>query len=377
VPAGLNNIVGLKPTKGLISTAGVVPAAQSVDCVSIFTTHVALAARVLQAAMGHDPADPYARALTPASEPLAPMFRFGLPARLQFHGDAMAEAAFAGAVRQLQALGGTPVAIDFSPLAEAAGLLYDSALVAERYAAIRTFFDARAADVIEPVRSIIQRGQAYSAADLCEAQTRLRALGQRAAGLWQGIDVLLVPTAPTHYTIADMLADPVALNRNLGEYTNFVNLLDYAAIAVPSSIRPDGLPFGVTLIGRCGSDWQLADLAQRYHLATGLAQGQASEKQSNFSTPRSIIAGLALSLAAVSLIFVVRGKRTAQKTAGAVVALVLLLGGVGMLAADIRVPGQPYRGPAKRPDGDRPKLPDHVKVIVVEEGDVITLVLPK
>lgn len=106
-----------------------------------------------------------------------------------------------------------------------------------------------------------------------DAQTRLRAFGQQAAALWDGIDVLLVPTAPTHYTVAQMLADPVVLNRNLGAYTNFVNLLDYAAISVPSSLRPDGLPFGITLIGPCGSDWQLADLGQRYHHATGLALG--------------------------------------------------------------------------------------------------------
>ena len=91
--------------------------------------------------------------------------------------------------------------------------------------------------------------------------------------MWDRIDVLLVPTAPTHYTIAQMQADPVALNRNLGAYTNFVNLLDYAAISVPSAIRPDGLPFGITLIGPCGSDWQLADMGQRYHHATGLTQG--------------------------------------------------------------------------------------------------------
>ena len=126
---------------------------------------------------------------------------------------------------------------------------------------------------MEPVRSIIAQGRGYTAADLYEAQTRLRTLGQQAAALWKGMDVLLVPTAPTHYTVEQMRQDPVALNRNLGAYTNFVNLLDYAAISVPSSIRPDGLPFGITLVGPSGSDWQLADLGQRYHHATGLTQG--------------------------------------------------------------------------------------------------------
>jgi allophanate hydrolase len=127
--------------------------------------------------------------------------------------------------------------------------------------------------VVEPVRSIIAAGRRYSAADLVDAQVRLRALAQRAAPMWESIDLLLVPTAPTHYTIEAMLADPVTLNRNLGAYTNFVNLLDYAAISVPSSIRPDGLPFGITLIGQCGSDLQLAELGQRYHHASGLPMG--------------------------------------------------------------------------------------------------------
>ena len=273
VPAGLNNIVGLKPSKGLISARGVVPAAQSVDCVSIFARTVGVAVKVLQAAMGHDPADPYSRQLTLASQPLGKTFRFGVPAALEFYGDTLAQTAFDEALARLRELGGTPVTIDYEPLSQAATLLYESALVAERYTAIRKFFDANEDQVLEPVRSIIAKGRDYSAADLYEAQTRLQALGQQAAAMWSSIDVLLVPTAPTHYKIARMEADPVALNRNLGAYTNFVNLLDYAAISVPSAIRSDGLPFGITLIGQCGSDWQLAELGQRYHHATGLTQG--------------------------------------------------------------------------------------------------------
>lgn len=277
VPAGLNNIVGIKPSRGLISACGVVPAAQSVDCVSIFARSVGLAAQVLASALGYDAQDPYARPLPLASQPWGSSFRFGVPDTLAFFGDAQAEAAFADAVAQLQALGGVPVRIDFSPLQQAAALLYDSALVAERYAAVRPFFDAHADAVMEPVRGILAQGRQYSAADWCDAQLRLRACGQRAAAMWQAIDVLLVPTAPTHYTIVQMQADPVALNRNLGAYTNFVNLLDYAAISVPSSIRPDGLPFGITLIAPAGADWPLAELGQRYHHATGLPQGALAE----------------------------------------------------------------------------------------------------
>jgi len=277
VPAGLNNIVGLKPSKGLISARGVVPAAQSVDCVSIFARTVATAARVLEAAMGYDPLDPYSRVLTMAHSALPAGFRFGVPSALSFYGDALAEHAFGEAVQRMQALGGVPVSIDFTPLAEAAALLYESALVAERYTAIRDFFDAHEDAVIEPVRSIIGAGKQYSAADLYAAQTKLHALGQQAAAMWHDIDVLLLPTAPTHYTLQAMQRDPVVLNRHLGTYTNFVNLLDYAALSVPSSFRPDGLPFGVTLVGLAGSDWQLAELGQRYHHATGLPQGASNE----------------------------------------------------------------------------------------------------
>ncbi len=273
VPAGLNNIVGLKPSRGLISTRGVLPAAQSVDCVSIFACTVATAVQVLESAMGHDPLDAYSRQLTLANTAFSASFTFGVPDQLEFFGDTLAEAAFNEAVLRMQGMGGTAVRLDFAPFKLAAQLLYGSALVAERYAAIRPFFDAHEDEVIEPVRSIIAEGRQYSAADLFVAQAQLKLLGQRADALWTGIDLMLVPTAPTHYTVASMLQIPVELNRRLGEYTNFVNLLDYAALSVPSAMRSDGLPFGITLIGRCGSDWQLAELGQRYHHLTGLAQG--------------------------------------------------------------------------------------------------------
>ena len=273
VPAGLNNIVGLKPSKGLVSTRGVLPAAQSVDCVSILAPTVAMAVRVLEAALAHDPQDPYSRALPMAREPLPAAFRFGVPALPEFYGDTLAEAAFADACAQLEALGGARVAIDYAPLAAAAALLYDSALVAERYAAVRGFFDAHADAVIEPVRSILAAGQRYGAADVFDAQHRLQALAAQALPMWERIDLLCLPTAPTHCTVEAMRAAPVERNRELGHYTNFVNLLDLAALSVPASLRPDGLPFGITLVGRAGSDWQLADLGQRFHHATGLPQG--------------------------------------------------------------------------------------------------------
>jgi allophanate hydrolase len=276
VPAGLNNIVGLKPTRGLISAAGVVPAAQSIDCVSIFAGTVGLAARVLEVAMGADVRDPYSRAapsLPMASAALPASFRFGVPDVLQFDGDAQSQQCFEAACARLIALGGTPVSIAYAPLMAAADLLYESALVSERYAAVRDFFDAHADQVIEPVRSILAGGTRYSAADLFDAQHRLQAFAAEAAPMWREIDVLCVPTLPAPCSMEAMRAEPVARNRMLGAYTNFVNLLDLAALAVPASIRPDGLPSGITLIGKAGSDWQLAELGQRFHHDTGLTQG--------------------------------------------------------------------------------------------------------
>ena len=235
-----------------------------------------LAARVLQAAMAFDPQDPFARPLALAREPFARRLRFGGAARPRVLRRRPGASRLRRGDRATARAGRRSGGGRHGPFAEAAALLYDSALVAERYAALRPFFDAHESEVLEPVRSIIAAGRRYGAADVFEAQARLRALAQQAAPLWERMDVLLLPTAPTHYTIAQMQADPVALNARLGLYTNFVNLLDYAALSVPSSLRPDGLPSGVTFVGPCGSDLQLAERGQRFHHATGLAQGATS-----------------------------------------------------------------------------------------------------
>ncbi len=277
VPAGLNNIVGLKPSRGLLSTRGVLPAAQSVDCVSIFARTVEVAWQVLLAGAQYDTQDPYSRRLTLSTVPLGASFRFGVPKQLEWFGDKQAAQEFSVAIDRLMALGGVRVEVDYTPLAQIAELLYGSALVAERYQAIRDFFDQHEQSVLEPVRSIIAAGKGYSAADVFEAQIELRRLAQQLDGLWDSVDVLFVPTAATHYSIQDMRARPIELNRNLGHYTNFVNLLDYAALSVPSSIRQDGLPFGVTLIGPCASDWVLAELGARYQDASALPLGATQE----------------------------------------------------------------------------------------------------
>ena len=275
IPAGFNNIVGLKPTRGLISTRGVIPACRHIDCVSIFAATVADAVDVFAAAVGFDIDDPHSRVLPLDRRPMPKTFRFGIPdaAHLTFFGNAADAAGFDDALARLEAAGDTQGAFDFAPIAEVAQSLYQGAWVAERYAAIRPFFDAHA-DAMDPtVRAIVGKGRDFSAADLFDAIDAVALAKKQAASLWDCFDMLVVPTAPTIYRIDALLADPIALNRNLGTYTNFVNLLDMAAIAVPSSLLSDGMPFGITLIGPAGSDLRLAEFAQRYHHASDLTIG--------------------------------------------------------------------------------------------------------
>ncbi len=277
VPAGLNNIVGLKPSRGLVSARGVVPACQSLDCVSIFALTVPDAVAVLEAARGYDPEDPWSRELALSAPRLLERFTFAIPEQLEFHGDAHALHAFNEAVDRLEGLGGKPVRVDFSLYLEAAALLYEGPWVAERLAAIRPFFEGHAGQVHPVVRKIIDGAAKYSAADLFAGLTRIEALKKTAAQLWNHADIMVVPTAPTAYTIEEVLVEPFLNNRRLGHYTNFVNLLDLAACAVPASMRPDGLPSGITLIAPAGSDLTLADLAQRFHQFTGLKLGALDE----------------------------------------------------------------------------------------------------
>ncbi|PRE45480.1 allophanate hydrolase [Burkholderia multivorans] len=275
VPAGLNNIVGLKPTRGAFSNTGVVPACRTLDCVSVFATTVEDATRVYDVAASLDLTDGLSREAPPSSRqwrvPAAP--RFAIPAKPEFFGDALSEKAFKAAVAHIEALGATCVPVDFSVFDEVTALLYDGAWVAERYAAIRDFAVEHEADIHPVVRDIIFKARDFSAADAFDGLYRLADLKRRADALLIQFDALLVPTAPTHYRIAELLADPVRLNSNLGKYTNFVNLLDWSAIAVPASLREDGLPFGITLIGDAWREKALAEFAASWHQATGLTRG--------------------------------------------------------------------------------------------------------
>lgn len=269
VPAAFNNLIGLKPSCGRLPSTGVVPACRTLDTISIFALTAADAARVLACAEGEDAADPYSRAMPAAGYNFgaAPAFRFGVPraADLAFHGNPEGPGQFAQAVAHLRALGGTPVEVDLTPFREVATLLYEGPWVAERYAAIRSFIEASPQALHPVTRAITQKGIHISAPDTFEALYRLKALERKTRPVWDRIDCLLTPTAGSPYTIAAVEADPVQLNSNLGYYTNFVNLLDLSAVAVPTGWMTNGMPSGVTLVARCGEDIALLTLASRVH----------------------------------------------------------------------------------------------------------------
>jgi allophanate hydrolase len=270
VPAAFNGIVGLKPTRGLLSTSGVVPACRSLDCVSIFAKDCEMARRVFDVARGFDESDPFSRAMG-AGEDAAPWlagtFRFGVPAgeHLEFFGDDEAEGLYRKALADLEKLGGQKVEIEYSIFRAAASLLYSGPWVAERLAAIRAFMDAHSEEMNPVVREIIDGARKFSAVDAFEAEHKLRELRRATEAEWRKIDVMVLPTTGTIYTHEAVEADPFTLNTNLGRYTNFVNLLDLAAVAVPAGFRTNGLPFGISIIGPAFSDAALLSLADSYH----------------------------------------------------------------------------------------------------------------
>ncbi|HEY4245363.1 MAG TPA: allophanate hydrolase [Lacunisphaera sp.] len=278
VPASFNNLVGLKPTKGALSTRGVVPACRSLDCVSVFALTVEDAVAVASVAGGYDVCDPFARpspqnVFSPGAMPAT--FRFGVPAagQLEWFGDTLSPECFARAVADLEKLGGIRIEIDFTPFRDAARLLYEGPWVAERWSAVREFH-ASHADAIWPVtRHIVEGGEKLLAVDAFESGYKLASLRRAADATWTKIDTMVLPTAATIYTRAQLEADPITLNSRLGIYTNFANLLDTAALAVPTGFRSDGLPFGVTLFGPAWSDGRLAAVGNALHRTTAKTTG--------------------------------------------------------------------------------------------------------
>ena len=278
VPAGFNQLVGLKPTPGRVSTAGVVPACRSLDCVSVFAHTVDDAAALLATLEGADAADSYSR-YAPGPMAWAPRLRVGVPAQPLFFGDAGYEAAWPAALTALAGLGHEIVPLDFSTLHETAALLYDGPWVAERHAAVRELLAARPEAFDTTVRAVISRAEAMSATDAFIGQYRLRELAQSAAAVWSSCDVLMVPTTTGHPRFAEVDADPIGVNSRLGHYTNFVNLLDWCALAVPAGTTPAGLPFGVTFIAPANHDAALARFARAWQAATPLTLGHTGARR--------------------------------------------------------------------------------------------------
>jgi allophanate hydrolase len=266
VPAAFNNLVGLKPTRGVVSTRGVVPACRTLDCVSVLAVTCADALDVLGVVEGFDPSDPYSREGTPVAFP-AGHFRFAVPRReqLEFFGDAGYAALFDAAVGRLEALGGTAVRIDFAPFLAAQDLLYGGPWIAERVAGLGTFVSDHADELHPVTRRVLEQAGRFSAVDAFRAQYRLAELKRETDAVWKDAELLCVPSAPTIYKIEEVEASPIEPNARLGRYTNFVNLLDLAAVSVPAGFRPDGLPFGATLIGPAFSERALAALAARFN----------------------------------------------------------------------------------------------------------------
>lgn len=291
VPAAFNNIVGWKPTRGLLSTRGIVPACRSLDCPSVFALTSDDAQRISRVAAAFDAADEYSRHAPDPSPKFPETFRFGIPAEedLCFFGDSDSSALFDQAIDRLISLGGVPVTIDFAPFRETAELLYSGSWVAERLTDLTPFLDEDP-DAFHPVtRQIIEGGKRFTAVDAFRDFHRLEALRRKAGREWENIDLLLLPTTGTIYTHDEVATDPIALNTNLGYYTNFVNLLDLSGIAVPAGFRDNGLPFGITLLGKAFQDEALFILAARFQTSLGGRLGatdttlESLPKQSLFS----------------------------------------------------------------------------------------------
>ncbi|MFK7861137.1 MAG: allophanate hydrolase [Granulosicoccus sp.] len=280
IPACFNNLVGVKPSIGLLSATGVVPACRSLDCVSIFALQCDDANTILAAAEGYDDNDGYSRE-NPYSNRQHTYGRYGNPltlgviakTQLKFFGDQTYKAAYEQTLSRLESSGITLQEIDYSPFDEAARLLYEGPWVAERYVATLPLIEDQPEALFPVVRSIIEGGAKPTAADLFKAKYRLNVLAQRCNDVLSTVDALLTPTAGRHFSIEEMLAEPLQRNSELGYYMNFVNLLDMAAIAVPTALTSKGLPFGVTLSAPAFTDRRLLSIANRMQSQASLGLG--------------------------------------------------------------------------------------------------------
>jgi allophanate hydrolase len=274
VPAAFNQVVGVKPTRGLLSTRGLVPAVRSLDCVSIFAPTANDAADILAVAAGFDPEDPFSRRAAPGPVPEAKL-RFGVfPDLAQDVGaDRDARRLCEAAAVRLEAMGHRRAAVSPAPFVEAAALLYGGPWVAERYAAVGEFLETKPADADPTVAAIILGARERSALDHHRAVYRLAELRRAAEAVFDAVDVLLLPTTPSIPTLDDVARDPFGANARLEPTNQFANLLDLAAVTVPAGLRSDGLPAGVTLFAPAFSEAWLLPLAGALHRAVGARWG--------------------------------------------------------------------------------------------------------
>jgi allophanate hydrolase len=289
VPAAFQHLIGFKPTKGRWSTRGLLPACRTLDCITVFTDDTADARLIDGLVAAFDPADPYSKPL--ADQAIAPR-RIGVPRRDQrvFFGDAESEWLYDQALEKLSGLGAI-VEVDFEPLKEAALLLYAGPWVAERTAAMAGIL-AENPDAIDPtVREVVEPGLEMSAVELFEGIYRLAELKRHADTLWQSIDLMVFPTAGTTYRVAELQAAPVALNSAFGLYTNFVNLLDMAALAVPAGIRANATGFGITLIGPADTDRALLGIADAYLAIADLPSPPPLDLEGKMQTVKLAVVG--------------------------------------------------------------------------------------
>ncbi|MGR6429744.1 allophanate hydrolase [Rhizobium sp. PAMB 3174] len=289
VPAAFNNLIGIKPTPGLVPNTGVIPACRSVDVVTVFAATVGDGIAVRKVMEGYDAADPFSTEAVPVGLPASGL-RIGVldGAEREFYGNKAYEALYDAAIERAKSLGATIVPFDYAPFREAAELLYNGPWVAERLAAVKDFIATNADDFDPTVRTIIEGAKAYDAVATFEGKYKLEALRQKAKVEWSKVDVLMLPTSPTTYTVEEMQADPIAKNGHFGRYTNFANLFGYAGIAIPAGFDADGhLPSGVTLIGPGFSDDALAPFADQMHRT--LAAGMGKDKTAAISEASRIL----------------------------------------------------------------------------------------
>ncbi|MBB6287145.1 MULTISPECIES: allophanate hydrolase [unclassified Pseudomonas] len=274
VPAGFNNIVGLKPTKGRLSNTGLVPACRTVDCVSVFALTVEDAETVAHVAAGYDPSDAYSRA-NPNTAPVAvgASIKLAIPQALEFFGDTQNQAVFEHAVEHFKALGAVITPVDFTAFKELADQLYFGPWVAERTVAVESMLENQPEAINPVVRGIVENGRQYSACDAYKAEYLRAELSRRINDSLAGFDALLVPTSPTLRTLAEMAEEPVRYNSQFGYYTNFTNLADLSALALPAGLRADGLPSGITLLAPAWHDTALAHLGKRWQASLELPLG--------------------------------------------------------------------------------------------------------